>query len=60
MCLGGGNAYKILIGKSERKIQPGRNTCKWEDNIRMDLREGGERAWTGGIWLRMRNSCGLL
>jgi hypothetical protein len=35
------NAYKILIRKSERKIQLGRPKHSWEDNIRMDLREIG-------------------
>jgi hypothetical protein len=44
------NAYKILVGKSERKIPPGRP--RWEDNIRMDLREigWGGGAWTGFTW----------
>jgi hypothetical protein len=35
------NAYKILVGKPERKRPLGRPTCSWEDNIRMDLREIG-------------------
>jgi hypothetical protein len=35
------NAYKILVGILERKLQLGRPRCKWEDNIRMDLREIG-------------------
>jgi hypothetical protein len=29
------------IGKSEEKTQLGRHRCRWEDNIRMDLRETG-------------------
>jgi hypothetical protein len=33
------NVYKILVGKSERKIPLGRPRRRWEDNIRMDLRE---------------------
>jgi len=33
---------------------------RWKDNIRMDLREIGERAWTGFIWLRIGTSGGLL
>jgi hypothetical protein len=32
-------AYKSLIGKSEEKRRLGRPRCRWEDNIRMDLRE---------------------
>jgi hypothetical protein len=35
------NAYSILVGKSEGKRQLGRPRCRWEDNIRKDLREKG-------------------
>jgi hypothetical protein len=35
------NAYKILVGKSERKTPLERPTRRWEDNIIMDLREIG-------------------
>jgi hypothetical protein len=35
------NALKILVGKPEGKRPPGRPTKKWEDNIKMDLREIG-------------------
>jgi hypothetical protein len=34
-------AYKILVGKPEGKIPHRRPRHKWEDNIRMDLREIG-------------------
>jgi hypothetical protein len=33
------NAYKILAGKPEGKISCWRHRSRWEDNIRMDLRE---------------------
>jgi hypothetical protein len=33
--------YKVLVGKSERKRQPGRQRRIWEDGIRIDLRETG-------------------
>jgi hypothetical protein len=33
------NAYKILVGKSEGERPLGRPRGRWEDNIRMDLRE---------------------
>jgi hypothetical protein len=33
------NAYNILVGKSEGKRPLGRPGRRWEDNIRMDLRE---------------------
>jgi hypothetical protein len=33
------NAYGILVGKPEGKGPPGRPRRRWEDNIKMDLRE---------------------
>jgi hypothetical protein len=41
------NAYGILVGKAEGKIQLGRPRRKWVDSIRMDLRE---RGWGGMDW----------
>jgi hypothetical protein len=35
------NAYRILVGKPEGKRPLGRLRPRWEDNIRMDLRETG-------------------
>jgi hypothetical protein len=35
------NEYKILVGKIEGKGPLERPPCRWEDNIRMDLRETG-------------------
>jgi hypothetical protein len=35
------NAYKILVGKPERKRPLGRPRRRWEDNVKMDLREIG-------------------
>jgi hypothetical protein len=35
------NAYKILVGEPEGKRALGRPKRRWEDNIRMDLREIG-------------------
>jgi hypothetical protein len=39
------NAYRILVGKPEGKRPLG---GRWEDNIRMDLREIG---WGGMSWI---------
>jgi hypothetical protein len=36
------NAYKMLIRKPEGKGPLGRPRCSWENNIRMDLREGNK------------------
>jgi hypothetical protein len=33
------NAYSILVGKPEGKRPHRRPRCRWEDNIRMDLRK---------------------
>jgi hypothetical protein len=41
------NAYKILVGKPEGKRPLGRPRHRWEDNIKMDLREMG---WGGMDW----------
>jgi hypothetical protein len=54
------NAHKILFGKPVRKGPLGRHRRRWEDNIRMDLREWSEKLWTGFIWLRIETSGGLL
>jgi hypothetical protein len=42
------NAYRILVGKAERKSQLGRPRRKWVDNIKMDLREIG---WYRVDWI---------
>jgi hypothetical protein len=31
------NAYKILVGKPEGKVILGRNKCRWEDNIKVNV-----------------------
>jgi hypothetical protein len=35
------NAYKGLVGKSERKTPLGRPRHRWDDNIRIDFMEIG-------------------
>ena len=41
------NAYRVLVGKPESKIPLGRPRGRWEDNIKMDLRDVGcdRRDW---------------
>ncbi|KAJ4450606.1 hypothetical protein ANN_02032 [Periplaneta americana] len=41
------NAYRVLVGRPEGKNPLGRPRRRWEDNIKMDLREVGydEREW---------------
>jgi hypothetical protein len=47
--------YKVLVGKPE-----GRPRRRWEDGIRMDLRETGLGVWIGFDWLRTGTGGGLL
>jgi hypothetical protein len=37
----GGNVYRVLVGKPEGKRPLERRRCRWEDGIKMDLREIG-------------------
>jgi len=43
----GRGVHRILVGKPERKRPLGRPSPRWEDNIKMDLREvgGGYGDW---------------
>jgi hypothetical protein len=42
------NAYRILVGKPERKRPLGRPRLRWEDNIKIDPEEIG---WGGMDWI---------
>jgi hypothetical protein len=42
--------YRVLVGRPERKRPPGRHRRRWEDNIKMDLREIGI---DGANWIRL-------
>jgi hypothetical protein len=53
-------AYKILVGRHEGRRPLGRPRRRWEDNIKMDLREIGLGMWIGFIWLRIGTGGGLL
>jgi hypothetical protein len=44
------NAHIILVGKPEGMRPLGRPGHRWEDNIRMDLREIG---WEGVNWINL-------
>jgi hypothetical protein len=43
-------AYKALVGKSEGRRPLGKPRRRWEDNIKMDLREVG---WGGADWINL-------
>jgi hypothetical protein len=50
--------YKVLVGKAEGKRPLGRP--RWEDGVRMNLREIDLRVWIGFDWLRTGTGGGLL
>jgi hypothetical protein len=43
-------AYRILVGRPEGRRPLGRPRRRWEDNIKMDLREAG---WVGTNWIEL-------
>jgi hypothetical protein len=46
----GRGVYRVLVGKPESKRPLGRPRRRWEDNIKMDLRETGI---DGAYWIRL-------
>jgi hypothetical protein len=53
--------YKVLVGKPEGKRPFERPRRRWEDGIRMDLRENGlGGVWIIFDWLRIGTGGGLL
>jgi hypothetical protein len=44
------NAYRILVRKSEGMIPLGRPRFRWEDNIRMDIKE---MVWEVVNWINL-------
>jgi hypothetical protein len=51
---------RFLVGKPEGKRLLGGPRRRWEDRIRMDLREIGLGVWIGFDWLRTGTGGGLL
>jgi hypothetical protein len=56
----GRNVYRVLVGKPEGKRPLGSPRRRWEDGIKMDLREIGWGVWSGFTWLRTGIVGGLL
>jgi hypothetical protein len=52
--------YKVLVGKPEERRPLGRPRRRWEDGVRMDLRETGLGMWIGFDWLSTGTDGGLL
>jgi hypothetical protein len=42
------NVCRFSVGQAEGKSLLGRSRCRWDDNIKMDLREIG---WGGMHWI---------
>ena len=53
-------AYRVLVGKREGRRPLGKPRRRWEDNIKLDVREMGWEAWIGSIRLRIGTGGGLL
>jgi hypothetical protein len=49
----GRNVHRVLVGKPKGKRPLGRPRHRWEDGIKMDLREIGRGLWSGYTWLRI-------
>jgi hypothetical protein len=57
----GRNVYRVLVGKPEGERPLERPRRRWEDGIKMDLREiGWVGVWSGFTWLRIGTVGGLL
>jgi hypothetical protein len=54
------SVYRLLLGKPEGKRPLVRPRRRWEDGIKMDLREVGWGVWSGFTWLRIGITGGLL
>jgi hypothetical protein len=52
--------YKVLVGKPNGMRPLGRPRRRWEDEIRMHLREIDLGVWIGFDWLRIGTGGGLL
>jgi hypothetical protein len=49
------NSYRILVGNMEERRPLGRPSCRWVDNIKMDLKEIG---WDGIDWIDLAQDRG--
>jgi hypothetical protein len=58
--MGEGGVYRVLVGRPEGKRPLGRPRRRWEDNIKMDLREIRMDGANWISWLRIGSSGGLL
>jgi hypothetical protein len=54
----GRGVYRVLVGRSEGKKPLGRPRCRWDDNIKIDIREirigGANWIWLAQNWVQWR------
>jgi len=48
-----GGVYGGLVGKPEGKRKLGRPGCRWENHIKINLKDLGQGALTGVKWLKI-------
>jgi len=56
----GRGVNRVLVGRPEGKRSLGRARSRWEDNVKMDLREIENDGRTGFGWFSTGSSGGLL
>jgi hypothetical protein len=56
----GRNMYRVLVGKPEGKRPLERPRHRWEDGIKMNIRQIVWEVWSGFSWLRIGTVGGLL
>jgi hypothetical protein len=54
------DAYRVVVPGTSGKETRVRSRRRWEDNIKMDLKEIGRGAWSGLFWLKIGTLGGLL
>jgi hypothetical protein len=53
-------AYRVLVGRPERKRTLGRHRRRWEDNIKVEIKKWCGQAWTGLMRLWIGTGGGIL
>jgi hypothetical protein len=51
--------YRVMVGRSEGRRSLGIPRHRWENNIKINLKEVG-CAWTGLMWFRLGTAGGQL
>jgi hypothetical protein len=56
----GRNVYRVLVGKPKGRRPLERPRRRWEDGIKLDLRDIVWGVWSGFTWLRIGTVGGML